>query len=190
MRKIIASINVTLDGFMAGPENELDWHFNLWTEEMEEWLGWQLATVDTILLGRITYNAMAAYWPACGSQLDVPRGDIAFAGLMNNYMKVVVSNSADTIQWNNTLVIQRNVLPKLRKMKTGAGKDMMIFGSGTLVSGLIAANLVDEYILWVHPVILGKGRPFFTGIDHVMNMRLISTRVFRSGVVAFLYAAA
>ena len=99
MRKVIVSMNVTLDGFMAGPNCELDWHFSFWNEEMAEYASEQLSHADTILLGRITYKAMAKYWPSMAMDLSYPREDIAFAGMMNSYKKIVFSNTLNEVHW-------------------------------------------------------------------------------------------
>ena len=102
MRKLIVSMNITLDGFMAGPAGELDWHFLKWTEEMAEWLGIQLSMADTILLGRNTYDAMACYWPQQDNNLAIARDDIAFASMMNSYTKIVFSKTLKKLHWQNT----------------------------------------------------------------------------------------
>src|SRR3546814_4052543 len=93
MRKIVASVNVTIDGLMAGPNNELDWHFRHWTSEMAEATGRELAKADTILLGRVTYEAMASYWSSTVFDLSIPRDDMAIAEMMNRYKKVVFSRT-------------------------------------------------------------------------------------------------
>lgn len=93
MRKLIVSMNITLDGFMAGPAGELDWHFRFWNEEMADYGVMQLMQADTILLGRKTYNVMAGYWPLVSCNPCFPRSDIAFADMMNNYQKIVCSST-------------------------------------------------------------------------------------------------
>ncbi|HWB26812.1 MAG TPA: dihydrofolate reductase family protein [Chitinophagaceae bacterium] len=187
MRKIIVSMNITLDGFMAGPGGELDWHLEKWTEDMAEWFGMQLSNADTLLLGHYTYDAMAAYWPARSVEIAANRGDIAFADMMNNYTKIVFSRKNMPLQWQNSTLVTKNVYKTLASLKQGPGKNMMVLGSGKLVESLVSNALIDEYILWLHPVILGSGRTFFTGINNHVHLQLNKIKTFRSGVIAFCY---
>ena len=189
MRKLIVSMNVTLDGFMAGPNCELDWHFQSWTTEMADSLYQQLSKADTILLGRITYKAMARYWPQQAKDLSFPREDIAFADLMNNYTKLVFSKTLITPEWNNSRIIKDNPVHEITKLKKCSGKDMIIYGSGKIVECLTNSGLVDEYQLWVHPVLLGKGKPLFRNLPERLSMKLFKTKSFSSGVIILYYGA-
>ena len=186
MRKIIVSLNITLDGFMSGPNCELDWHFQSWTEEMAESLCEQLSKADTILLGRVTYDAMAKYWPSQSSNPSYPRMDIAFAEMMNNYPKIVFSKTLTATEWNNSRSVKGNILTEITKLKQMPGNDMIIYGSGKIVSFLSRVNLIDEYVLWIHPVVLGKGRPLFK-LSGQLRLELIKTKTFRTGVVVVCY---
>ena len=188
MRKLIVLMNVTLDGFMAGPDCELDWHFERWGPEMAESLSEELGKADTILLGRVTYNAMAAYWPMKLNCLDISREDIAFADMMNNHWKVVFSKTLHETQWNNSRIVKGDLASEILKMKRDHGKDMILFGSGKLVTALIQEDLVDEYRLWIHPILLGRGKPFFNAIDNRQELRLIERKSFSSGVVVLKYS--
>lgn len=187
MRKLIVSMNVTLDGFMAGPNCELDWHFKLWDVEMMETLSEQLFAADTILLGRVTYNAMARFWPMKAKDLSGTKADIAFAEMMNKYTKIVVSKTLQEATWGNSKLIKNNLVKEVTKLKNEEGRDVIIFGSGKLSSALIKASLVDEYSIWVHPVILGKGKPFFRKMQESLNIELAATQIFKSGVVILNY---
>jgi len=189
MRKIIVSMNVTLDGFMAGPGSELDWHFNYWNEEMSECASEQLSCADTILLGRVTYNAMAKYWPYVASNRSYPRRDIAFADMMNNHNKIVFSGTLKKAFWNNTKLAKENTSRIILKLKQQPGKDIIIYGSGSIVSDLMRWGLVDEYLLWVHPVVLGKGKVLFRGLNDGFKLKLVNTKTFNSGVVLIYYQA-
>jgi len=186
MRKVVVSMNVTLDGFMSGPNCELDWHFQSWTEEMAESLCEQLSKADTILLGRVTYDAMARYWPSQSLNPSYPRMDIAFAEMMNNYPKIIFSKKLLTTEWNNSRLVKGNILTEITKLKQAPGNDMIIYGSGKIVSFLSRLNLIDEYVLWIHPVILGKGDPLFK-LHNKLSLGLIKTRTFSTGVVVVYY---
>lgn len=187
MRKLIVSMNVTLDGFMSGPNCELDWHFQSWTAEMAEALCEQLDRADTILLGRRTYAAMAKYWPSKAMDLSFPREDIAFAEMMNHYTKIVFSKTLKTTGWCNSRLVKGNPEDEIVKLKQQGGKDMIIYGSGKLVSALIKSDMVNEYQIWVHPEVIGKGKPLFKNLHNSMRLELLKTKTFRSGVVLLFY---
>lgn len=190
MRKIIVSMNVTLDGFMAGENCELDWHFYYWNEEMAEAASEQLSRADTILLGRVTYNAMAKYWPSKTNDLSFPREDMAFAEMMNSYNKIVFSNTLTVPEWHNSRLVKHNIRNEIIKLKQNPGRDIIIYGSGLLISALIQWGLIDEYALWIHPVVLGKGKSLFRGLQDKLMLELVKTKKFSSGVVIFYYRQA
>jgi dihydrofolate reductase len=172
-------MNVTLDGFMSGPTGELDWHFPHWTEEMSMHANEQLSDTDTILLGRVTYQAMEKYWPSA------PSDD--FADKMNNYTKIVFSKTLEKTQWKNAIVVKGDLKEKVAKMKMLPGKNMIIYGSGSIVRTFAKLGLIDEYRIWIHPVAIESGIPLFKGIRNKVNLRLLKTRTFRSGVVIHYY---
>jgi dihydrofolate reductase len=172
-------MNVTLDGFMSGPNGELDWHFPLWSEEMSRYACDQLRMMDTILVGRITYETMAAYWPSAP-------GD-AFADMMNSYPKIVFSKTLQQAPWKNSRIIHKNVEGEILKLKQQKGQDMIIYGSGNLLSTLTTMGLIDEYRIWIHPVAIGVGHPLFTDIKAKLGLRLVNAKLFDSGVIVLYY---
>ena len=178
MRKVIVSMNVTLDGFVSGPGGELDWHFPLWNEEMSRCACEQLLTMDTILVGRITYQSMARHWPTATPS---PFGD-----LMNRLNKVVFSSTLHQPGWNNTRVVAQEAALEVARLKSMPGKNMVVYGSGSIVACLKAAGLVDEYRIWVHPVVIGKGKPLFS-INDQIDLTLLRTKTFGSGVIVLYY---
>ncbi|MET0466010.1 MAG: dihydrofolate reductase family protein [Chitinophagaceae bacterium] len=187
MRKLILSMNITLDGFIAGPRCELDWHFSYWNGEMARYAANQLALVDTILLGRVTYAAMAKHWPFVIMDASFPRDDIAFADMMNTHNKFVFSNTLEEAHWHNSTVIKEDPASAINKLKRLPGKDMIIFGSGRLAKSLIKADLIDEYVLWTYPVILGAGKSLFGDAGRPSSLRLVTSTAFSSGVVLMDY---
>jgi dihydrofolate reductase len=189
MRKIVVSMNITLDGFMAGPAGELDWHFRSWTAEMAEILCRHLSSTDTILLGSATYKGMAGYWPAVVTDRGFPRADLPFAEMMNNYPKIVFSRALVKASWNNSRIIRGPLRSEITKLKQQKGKDIMVYGSGELVTALMRSGLIDQYILWVHPVILGRGKRLFKQLATQPHMKLLSTVSCSSGVVILYYEA-
>ncbi|RDC64416.1 dihydrofolate reductase family protein [Adhaeribacter pallidiroseus] len=186
MRKLIVSMNITLDGFLSGPNCELDWHFTSWTAEMAEALCEQLKKADTILLGRVTYLAMAKFWPAKALDSTVAPADLIFIRMMNQYPKIVFSKMLFTTAWNNS-IIQKNLASTIQNLKKQSGKDLMVYGSATLVAALVHLNLVDEYQLWVHPIVLGRGKPLFKNVPGQSRLTLLKNQLFSSGVVLLMY---
>lgn len=180
-------MNITLDGFIAGPQCELDWHFSYWNNEMARHASAQLSLADTILLGRVTYNAMAKYWPTISIDATFPRDDIAFADMMNTYSKIVFSTTLKETTWYNSIVIQEELSTAIARLRRLPGKDMIIFGSSRLAQSMIRADLIDEYLLWTYPVILGKGKPLFTELKERSSLRLVTVKTFSSGVVLMDY---
>lgn len=187
MRKLIVSMNVTTDGFMCGPDCELDWHFKCWTKEMGDALCKQLSMADTILLGRVTYNAMAKYWPAKIIDPSIGGGDFAFANMMNSYKKIVFSKTITSPGWNNSKLVNGNLEGEITALKHKPGKDIIVYGSGKLVSALMHYSLIDEYQLWLHPVILGKGKLLFNNLHKRLDLKLLKSKTFSSGVILLHY---
>ena len=185
MRKVILSNSVTLDGFFEGPNKELDWH--IVDEEVKEYAKDLLNNVDTLLFGRVTYQLMADYWPAAATNPSTPKSDLEIADKMNNLPKIVFSKTLQEVKWNNSSLVKENIVEEISKMKQQSGKDMVIFGSGSIVSTFMQHGLIDEYRIIVNPVVLGNGNPLFKGINGKQNLTLLRTRVFSSGVVILYY---
>jgi dihydrofolate reductase len=182
-------MNVTLDGYMSGPNCELDWHFKSWTKEMGDALCSQLSRADTILLGRITYSAMSGYWPSKVSDASLRGEDYAFANMMNSYAKIVFSTMPVLPKWNNSKFINGDLEHKISALKKRKGGDIIVYGSGKLVAALMRFNLVDEYHLWMHPVVLGRGKPFCNTLNERLHMKLVESKTFPSGVILLQYQA-
>jgi dihydrofolate reductase len=181
MRKIIVSEMITVDGFFAGPNGEIDWHkvdaeFNKSAIEM-------LDKADTLIFGRVTYDLMASYWPTP----DVIKDDPMIAERMNALAKIVFSKTPGKFSWNNTSGRTEIVADDIKKLKEQPGKDILIFGSGTIVSAFADLDLIDEYRLIVNAVVLGKGKSLFSGIKNKINLKLLKTQIFKNGNVLLLY---
>jgi dihydrofolate reductase len=181
MRKILVFENVTLDGFMAGPNGELDWAVR--DDEVTEYSKEGHDSTDMFLFGRVTYDMMASFWPT-------PMGKSAnpvFAEALNDAHKMVFSTTLKKADWQNTEVVGEISKEKIIKLKQLSGKNMMIFGSGSLVEQLTKLELIDEYQLMMNPVVLGKGIPLFKNISDRINLNLVQTRTFKSGLVLLRY---
>ena len=185
MRKVILSISVTLDGFFEGPNKELDWH--IVDEEAKEYAKDLLSNVDTLLFGRVTYQLMADYWPSAATNPSTSKSDLEIADKMNNLPKIVFSKTLQQVEWNNSRLVKENIAEEISKMKQQPGKDMVIFGSGSIVSTFMQHGLIDEYRIIVNPIVLGNGKPLFKGINDKQNLKLLKTEVLGSGVVILYY---
>jgi len=172
---------VTLDGFFAGPNGEIDWH--LVGEEFNEFAIEQLNSLDTLLFGRVTYQLMADYWPTPLAVKDDP----IVAGKMNSLAKIVFSRTLTKVDWNNTRLFKNIDAEEIMKMKQQPGKDMAIFGSGSLVSNFSQTGLIDEYRIFINPVVLGSGKPLFQNMQEKLNLKLLRTRTFKTGLVLLCY---
>ncbi|MDQ6866235.1 MAG: dihydrofolate reductase family protein [Thermoproteota archaeon] len=185
MRKVILSNLITLDGFFAGPNGELDWF--ILDEEGKKDANDLLSKVDALLFGRVTYQLMADSWPAAATNPSTPKSDLEIADKMNNLPKIVFSKTLQEVKWNNSRLVKENIAEEISKMKQQPGKDMVIFGSGSIVSTFMQLGLIDEYRILVNPVVLGNGKPLFKGIIDKQKLKLLKTRVFGSGVVILYY---
>ena len=185
MRKVIAHPFVTLDGFMAGPQGEIDWNQLYFDEEMAGYVGEEFASVDTILFGRGTYQLFVQYWPTQGV-----KDDPVFAEKMNTLPKIVFSTTLETVTWNNTRLVKENVVEEIHALKRQEGKNIVIDGSPGLIQSLTRLGLIDEYRLRVHPIVLGSGVPLFKDLKERMSLQLIHSKIFHSGVVILHYQPA
>ncbi len=184
MRKVIAATFVTLDGFMVGPNEEMDWVLDNFNEEMGKEISDQQSTTDTLLLGRLTYQLFADYWPT--KTLD----DDPAADHMNKTAKIVFSKTLESApwgKWNNARVVKGNIAEEIHKLKQQPGKDMAIIGSASIVQAFTNLGLIDVYRLMVHPVVLGSGKPLFKNIRDRRKLELIRTMAFTNGVVLLDY---
>ena len=186
MRRLIVSEFVTLDGVMEAPgfEEHRDgknaWALRFQSPEMQRFIRDQFSTIDAFLLGRTTYQIWAAFWPTAA-------GDEAFAKLMNDLPKYVVSTTLKEVEWSNSTLLRGDVGTAVAELKAQPGRDILVAGSADLVAALIEHDLVDEYQLLVFPVILGSGKHLFRDAIDVRPMRLVTTRSFSSGVVFLAY---
>ena len=182
MRKLIFQMMVTLDGFFEGPQHEIDWH--VVDDEFNQY-AWELCGgLDTLLFGRLTYELMAAFWPSPQALKDDP----VTAGWMNTLNKVVFSRTLNSVSWQNTRLVKTDPVAEVTRMKTIPGKDLAIFGSSDLSLPLAEADLIDEYRLFINPMILGSGKRLFNGLAHRLELKLDNTKLFKSGLVGLFYS--
>jgi dihydrofolate reductase len=186
MRKIISFMHVSLDGFVAGPNGELDWvKVN---EEIFDYVGRRISEGDMALYGRVTYQMMEDYWPTAAEQPAATRHDIEHSKWYKKVHKVVLSKTMKGERLDNTTIISDNLPDNLNEVKQQGDKDILLFGSPTATHSLIQLNLIDGYWLFVNPVILGRGIPLFTDIKDKIKLSLLNTHPFASGVTELNYA--
>jgi len=187
MRKIISFMHVSLDGFVAGPNGEMDWIKV--DEEIFDYIGKRISEGDTALYGRVTYQMMEGYWPTAGEQPGASKHDIEHSKWYKNVQKVVLSKTMKDATLPNTKIISDNIAGKMNEIKQSASgnEEILLFGSPTATHSLMQLNLIDGYWLFVNPIILGRGIPLFAGVKDKINLQLLATRQFASGVTELNY---
>lgn len=177
MRKVVSGLFITLDGVVEAPYL---WQFDLFDEDMNDAMLKMMAGMDTALLGRVTYEEWAGYWPNATADED-------YATFINNTPKHVASTTLKQLDWQNSILIPGNVAEYVARLKEQPGGTIGIQGSPTLVRYLVAADLVDELTLAVHPVIAGRGNRLFPGGEELKRLALIDSRITASGVAILTY---
>lgn len=185
MRKIISFMHMSLDGFVAGPNGEMDWIKV--DEEIFDFVGKRISEGDTALYGRVTYQMMEGYWPTAGDQPGASRHDIEHSKWYKKVHKVVLSKTMKDEDLTNTTIISDNLPDRINEIKRQPGTDIALFGSPTATHSLIQQNLIDGYWLFVNPIILGKGIPLFVDIKEKIKLKLLTTRQFACGVTELNY---
>ncbi len=181
MGKITTFNFTTLNGYYKGPQGEISWHKH--EKEESEFSQEGLSKKNILLFGRMTYQMMAGFWPTAAGMANDP---IVAKG-MNEAEKIVFSRTLKNADWNNTSLIKENMLDEIRKLKKTSAKDMTILGSGSIVAALAEEGLIDEYQIMIDPVALGDGGTLFSGLKKQLDLKLVNTRVFKSGVVLLCY---
>ncbi len=187
MRKLITTTWVTLDGFMAGPNGEMDWIGEIYDDAMGQYEDALISGADTLLLGRVTYESFAGSWPHVPDSPDASEGEKVYARKLNAMRKIVYSRTLDRADWNNS-TLRREIDPEeIAAWKQEPGRDMVIYGSASLVRALTNLGLIDEYQILVHPLLLGGGKPLFFDIQDRVRLQLVDSHAHPSGVVVLTY---
>ncbi|RNG33560.1 dihydrofolate reductase family protein [Streptomyces botrytidirepellens] len=184
MRKIIASLFISLDGVVEAPDQ---WHFPYFNDEMGAAVDATFSVTDTLLLGRKTYDSFAGAWPereAAGGE------DADFAKKLGDARKIVVSRQELTFTWRNTEQLKGDVVDAVTALKEEPGKDIAMSGSVSVVRQLLAHGLLDELHLLVHPIAVRKGMRLFDEGETTIPLRLLSSKTFSTGVLHLVYALA
>ncbi|MFJ8298600.1 dihydrofolate reductase family protein [Streptomyces sp. NPDC094447] len=184
MRKLIYGMNVTLDGYIAAPGDDIGW--SVPSDELFQFWSDQLEATELTLYGRKLWETMSSYWPTGDQQPEATPAEIEFARRWRDMEKVVFSSTIDRVDWNSRLVTG-DAVAEIARLKAEDGGPMDI-GGATLAGAAMRAGLVDEYVLATAPVLAGGGTPFFSALDHWSNLDLLETRPLPGGVILTRYA--
>lgn len=181
MRKLSVFNFITLNGFYKGINEDISWHNHGGEEAKFSEEGAQSESI--LLFGRKTYEMMYSFWPTPQAYESFP----VVAEGMNKSQKIVVSKTLDKAEWNNTTVLKGNLAEEIKILKQQPGNNITILGSGSIVTQLAEAGLIDKYLFMIDPVAIGEGTSAFRGIDHNLKLKLADSRVFKSGVILLTY---
>ena len=191
MKKLVVGTFLTLDGVMQAPGDSQEdieggfeyggWQMPLFDDDAGRIISEQIAATDALLLGRVTYQIFAAYWP------NAPEDD-PFAQRLNTMPKYVWSKTLGRVEWNNSTLINGDLVEEVTKLKQQPGSGILsVIGSGKLAQSLMKHGLVDEYILWIHPLVLGSGKRLFEGGVGPLHLKWVETQTTGSGIVVLTY---
>jgi len=186
MRNLIFFMHTSLDGFVAGLNGEMDW-IKL-DDDMFDFVATMTDNADTALYGRVTYQLMESYWPKAGEQPNATKHAIEHSRWYNKVSKVVLSKTINETGLINTKVISDQLKDNINKIKKQEGKNILIFGSPTASHSLLSLGLIDEFWLFVNPILLGQGKPLFKDINENIKLKLAETKTFACGVIALHYS--
>lgn len=186
MRKIKLQMQLSLDGFVSGPEGEMDWMVWEWDDILKNYVAGLTNSADTFLMGRATGEGMSVYWPTVASNPESKEEDKWMAEKLNNSPKVVFSKTITHINWTNAR-IANDIIEEVKELKKEPGKDILIYGGAGIVSSFIRENLIDEYHLFINPVILGNGKAIFNNARETMHLKLVNTFPSKTGIIILQY---
>ena len=194
MRKIFLHIFVSLDGFVEGPNKELDWMST--DDEFEEYINGVLASIDAMIFGRKAFELLAEYWPtaaenpAGAADPANPARHIEAARMMNEKQKIVFSTTLKKADWNNSRIVGGDLAAEISRLKNEPGKDIAVFAGAGIAASLMRLGLIDEYRIIVNPILLGAGTPLFQGSYDRSMLNLMETKPFKSGATLLSYHTA
>lgn len=188
MRSLILLMHVSLDGFTAGPNGEMDWiRFD---DELIDDVTELTASADTALYGRVTYQMMEGYWPTAADSPTASQHDIDHGRWVNQSLKLVFSRTLERADWQNTQIVRDDIPAELARIKQRPGKNLLMIGSPSTARTFTRLGLIDEYWINVNPVVLGSGIPLFASSADRVDLQLVSSKLYASGVVGLRYRRA
>ena len=183
MRKLTFGMNLSLDGYIAAPGDDIGW--SVPSDELFQWWSDRVGATGLALYGRRLWETMSSHWPTADQQPDATPAQIEFARRWRDMPKVVFSSTIDQVDWNTRLVTG-DAVAEITRLKAENGGPMDI-GGATLAGAAMRAGLIDEYALATYPVLVGGGTPFFTALDSWVSLNLVETRTFPDGVLLTRY---
>lgn len=187
MRNVVLALHASLDGIVEGPNGQKDLQWVSYDDELANHVDNLFKKVDTILWGRGTYLIMKEYWPTVPSNPSAKPREVEHSKWLDRTDKVVFSSTLDDIDWVNARLVRDNVAEEIMQLKQQPGQDIMILGSPGLGHSLMQLGLIDEYQISVSPILVGRGKPLFKGIDDKNHLKLLDSKTLTSGVVCLHY---
>jgi dihydrofolate reductase len=186
MRKIKLQMQLSLDGFVCGLQSQMDWMVWDWDNVLKSYVTELTNSADTFLMGRATGEGMAVYWPTVTSNPESSDEEKWMADKLNTLPKVIFSKTITHLKWTNARVAN-DILEEVKELKKEPGKDILIYGGAAIVSYFIRENLIDEYHLFINPVVIGKGKTIFTDVKQDMRLKLLHVTQSSTGIVILTY---
>lgn len=185
MRKLKLQVQMSVDGYIAGPNGELDWMVWDWGDDLKKYVTELTEPVDTILLGRKMADGFISHWAKVAEDPDDPE---YWAGKkFTDTPKVVFTKTLDKSEWPNTELAKGDLADEINKLKDGEGKDIIVYGGAEFVTSLVKAGLIDEYYLFINPTALGKGLTIFNDLENRQDLILARSTPFECGIVVQVY---
>lgn len=185
MRKLKLQVQMSVDGYVAGPNGELDWMVWNWDDQLKDYVNKLTEPVDCILLGRKMTDGFIAHWATVAANPDDP--EYLSGKKFTNTKKVVFTKTLDKSEWANTDIANGDLVDEINKLKNQDGKDIIVYGGATFVSSLIKEGLIDEYHLFINPTALGKGLTIFKGLEERQDLILAKSTPYDCGIVVHRY---
>ena len=184
MRKLKMQMQLSLDGFVAGPNGEMDWMVWNWDEALLNYVKVLTEPVDCIVLGRVLAQGFIPHWDALAANRETAQD---FERKMSDTPKVVFTKTLESNEWSNTTLAKGNLIEEITALKNQSGQDIIAYGGANFVSDLIKHNLIDEYHLFINPTLLGHGMTIFKSLEDKLNLQLIESKGFECGIVVLCY---
>ncbi|HYF01938.1 MAG TPA: dihydrofolate reductase family protein [Patescibacteria group bacterium] len=188
MRKLKLQVQMTIDGFIGGPNGEMDWLTFPWTEDINAYVSGIVSNIGTIVLGRKLAEGFIPHW--AGVAADPENPEYEGGRVFSDTPKVVFTKTLETSPWENTVLAKGNLVEEITALKNEEGRDIYACGGATFVSSLIAADLVDEYYLFVNPTAIGNGMPIFKNVEDKLRLKLVKATTFDCGIIALNFERA
>lgn len=187
MRKLKLQVQMSLDGFIAGPNGEMDWLVWNWDDDLKKYVTQITVPVDCIILGRKLAEGFIPAWASRAANPESSSEDIGGIRKMNETPKIVFSKTLTESQWPNTTLAKGDIVEEIRNLKQQSGSDIIAYGGAEFVSNLLRHGLIDEYFLFINPVVIKEGMSIFNKIEQRLNLKLVEARSFNCGVAVIRY---